>query len=395
MCGIAGFCDFKNTLSEEVLSNMTRTLAHRGPDSEGYKVINESNFRLGLGHRRLSILDLSEKGNQPFVRHGISIVFNGEIYNFKEIRQELTQIGYTFDSDTDTEVIIAAYKAWGMDSIKKFIGMFAYALYDQALSALFLVKDRVGVKPLYYYFDNQTFLFASELKAFHQNPAFKKEIDYDALALYLQYSYIPTPYCIFKNTHKIRPGHYLKFNLANKSFQEIKYWDVNDAYNHPKLSISFEEAVEETDRLLTSAFNYRMVADVPVGVFLSGGYDSSAVTSILQKNRTEKIKTFTIGFHEAKFNEATEAKKIAEYLATDHTEYYCTAQDAINVFHQLPSVYDEPFADNSVVPTILVSQLARKSVTVALSGDGGDEIFAGYNKFSQSIGYTRDRKSVV
>lgn len=388
MCGIAGFCDFKNTLSEEVLSNMTRTLAHRGPDSEGYKVINESNFRLGLGHRRLSILDLSEKGNQPFVRHGISIVFNGEIYNFKEIRQELIQIGYTFDTDTDTEVIIAAYKAWGMDSIKKFIGMFAYALYDQALSALFLVKDRVGVKPLYYYFDNQTFLFASELKAFHQNPAFKKEIDYDALALYLQYSYIPTPYCIFKNTHKIRPGHYLKFNLAKKSFEEIKYWDVNDAYNQPKLSISFEEAVEETDRLLTSAFNYRMVADVPVGVFLSGGYDSSAVTSILQKNRTEKIKTFTIGFHEAKFNEATEAKKIAEYLGTDHTEYYCTAQDAINVFHQLPFVYDEPFADNSVVPTVLVSQLARKSVTVALSGDGGDEIFAGYNKFSQSIGYT-------
>ena len=388
MCGIAGFCDFTNSLTEDVLVKMTRTLAHRGPNSEGFKLVEENNFRLGLGHRRLSILDLSEKGNQPFIRHNIFVVFNGEIYNFKEIRQELIQLGFSFDSDTDTEVIIAAYKAWGMDSIKKFIGMFAYALYDPQHSVLFLVKDRVGVKPLYYYYDNKTLLFASELKAFHESPVFKKEINFEALALYLQYSYIPTPYCIFKNTYKIKPGHYLQFDLSTQKQKEVKYWDVNDAYNQPKLSIGFEEAVEETDRLLTSAFNYRMVADVPVGVFLSGGYDSSAVASILQKNRTEKIKTFTIGFHEAKFNEATEAKKIAEYLGTDHTEYYCTAQDATKVFHQLPFIYDEPFADNSVVPTTLVSQLARKSVTVALSGDGGDEIFAGYNKFNQSINYT-------
>jgi asparagine synthase (glutamine-hydrolysing) len=388
MCGIAGFCDFTHSLTEDVLVKMTRTLAHRGPDAEGFKIITEANFRLGLGHRRLSILDLSEKGNQPFIRHNILVVFNGEIYNFKEIRQELIQLGFSFDSDTDTEVIIAAYKAWGMDSIKKFIGMFAYALYDPQSSVFFLVKDRVGVKPLYYYFDNKTLLFASELKAFHESPSFKKEINFDALALYLQYSYIPTPHCIFKNTFKLKPGHYLQFDLQTQLQQEVKYWDVNDAYNQQKLDMSFDEAVKETDRLLTSAFNYRMIADVPVGVFLSGGYDSSAVASILQKNRTEKIKTFTIGFHEAKFNEATEAKKIAEYLGTDHTEYYCTAQDAINVFHQLPFIYDEPFADNSVVPTTLVSQLARKTVTVALSGDGGDEIFAGYNKFNQAINYT-------
>jgi asparagine synthase (glutamine-hydrolysing) len=395
MCGIAGFCDFSNTLSEEVLQNMTRALAHRGPDAEGFSFLQEKECGLGLGHRRLSILDLSDRGKQPLHRDNLAIVFNGEIYNFKEIRDELIKLGFSFKTDTDTEVILVAYKVWGMESLKKFIGMFAYALFDHDKSLLYLVKDRVGVKPLYYYYDNKTLIFGSELKAFHQNPAFKKAIDTNALSLYLKYSYIPTPYCIFKDTYKIKPGHYLQFSLQNKKHEEIKYWDVVEAYNQPKLTIGYEEAVEETDRLLTSAFNYRMVADVPVGVFLSGGYDSSAVAAILQKNRTEKIKTFTIGFHEAKFNEATEAKKIADYLGTDHTEFYCTAKDATEVFHNLPFVYDEPFADNSVVPTILVSQLARKKVTVALSGDGGDEIFAGYNKFKQAVNYTKDLPTFI
>lgn len=388
MCGITGFCDFNGQLREEVLIKMTNTLTHRGPDANGYRVFQTDKYAIGLGHRRLSIMDLSEKGTQPFLRHGVSVVFNGEIYNFKEIRSQLEAIGYSFDSDTDTEVIIAAYKAWGMDSLQKFVGMFAYALYDPSTEKIFLVKDRVGVKPLYVYHRNNIILFSSELKAFHENPLFKKEIDNHALALYLQYSYIPTPHCIFRDTQKIKPGHYIEVDLLNKQLKEVKYWDVNDAYNTPKLNISFEEAVAETNERLIKAFNYRMVADVPVGVFLSGGYDSTAVTSILQSSRTEKIKTFTIGFHEAKFNEAEEAKKIAQRLGTDHTEYYCTAQDATNVFQQLPFVYDEPFADNSVVPTILVSQLARKTVTVALSGDGGDEIFAGYNKFNQAVSYT-------
>ena len=390
MCGITGFCDFSKTLSQEVLVNMTNTLAHRGPDAHDTSLTEEKNCLLGLGHRRLSILDLSDRGKQPFRRDNLTIVFNGEIYNFIEIRNELKQLGFSFTTDTDTEVILVAYKVWGMESLKKFVGMFAYALYDHEKSIFLLVKDRVGVKPLYYYYDNKTLIFGSELKAFHQNPAFKKAINTNALSLYLKYSYIPTPHCIFQNTYKIKPGHYLQFNLQNKTHQEIKYWDVVDAYNQPKLSIGYEDAVEETDKILTKAFNYRMVADVPVGVFLSGGYDSSAVAAILQKNRTEKIKTFTIGFHEQKFNEATEAKKIADYLGTDHTEYYCTAKDATEVFHNLPFVYDEPFADNSVVPTILVSQLARKKVTVALSGDGGDEIFAGYNKFKQAVGYTKN-----
>jgi asparagine synthase (glutamine-hydrolysing) len=388
MCGIAGFCDFSKSMSEDILKNMTRALAHRGPDAEGYSFINENNFQLGLGHRRLSIIDLSERGKQPLSKKNVEIIFNGEIYNYKEIKQELIQIGHAFDTDTDTEVIVNAYLEWGMSSINKFIGMFAYALYDKDKSSLYLVKDRVGVKPLYCFYNNTIILFSSELKSFHENPAFEKKINFEALNLYLKYSYIPTPYSIFENTHKIKPGHYIHFDLKSKTKKEVKYWDVVDAYNQPKLSISYDEAIEETDRILTSAFNYRMVADVPVGVFLSGGYDSTAVASILQHNKTEKIKTFTIGFKENKYNEAVEAKKIAEYLGTDHTEYYCSAKDAASLLTELPYVYDEPFADNSVIPTILVSQLARKKVTVALSGDGGDEIFAGYNKFNQAIKYT-------
>lgn len=390
MCGITGFCDFSKTLSNDVLQNMTNTLSHRGPDSDGVAFETANNYNLGLGHRRLSILDLSDRGKQPLIRQDISIVFNGEVYNFQEIKDELVSKGYSFTTDTDTEVIVMAYKAWGMDSIKRFIGMFAYALFDKTNSKLFLVRDRVGAKPLYYYRGNASFLFGSELKVMHQSPSFKKKINKEALALYLQYSYIPTPYCIFDNTYKVKPGHYIELDLTTEKTSEVKYWDVVDAYNQPKLNISYDEAVKETDTLLNSAFNYRMVADVPVGVFLSGGYDSTAVASILQRGRTEKIKTFTIGFKEAKFNEAVEAKKIAEYLGTDHTEYYCTAKDATEILPELPFVYDEPFADNSVVPTILVSKLARQQVKVALSGDGGDEIFGGYNKFSQSIQYTRN-----
>ena len=212
MCGITGFCDFSKTLSQEVLVNMTNTLAHRGPDAHDTSLTEEKNCLLGLGHRRLSILDLSDRGKQPFRRDNLTIVFNGEIYNFIEIRNELKQLGFSFTTDTDTEVILVAYKVWGMESLKKFVGMFAYALYDHEKSIFLLVKDRVGVKPLYYYYDNKTLIFGSELKAFHQNPAFKKAINTNALSLYLKYSYIPTPHCIFQNTYKIKPGHYLQFN---------------------------------------------------------------------------------------------------------------------------------------------------------------------------------------
>jgi asparagine synthase (glutamine-hydrolysing) len=267
--------------------------------------------------------------------------------------------------------------------------MFAFALLDEEKQKLFLVRDRAGVKPLYYYWKNDILLFGSELKSFHQHPLFEKEVDFNSLALYFQYSYIPAPYTVFKNTHKLKPGHILEVDLKRKDIKTFSYWSVVDQYNKPKLSISYQEAEEQLERLLKSSFEYRMVADVPVGVFLSGGYDSTAVAAILQTGRTEKLKTFTIGFDDAEFNESEYAKKVARHLGTEHTEHYCTRKEIFDIVPNLPDIYDEPFGDNSIVPTTLVSQVAIKQVKVALSADGGDEIFAGYNKFKMSLNYTR------
>ncbi len=395
MCGIAGFCDFSKKTSIHVLKNMTDVLAHRGPNDAGYNVYDEENAVVGLGQRRLSILDLSSNGHQPMSFKHLNIIFNGEIYNFKEIRKELVEKGYSFDSWSDTEVILKGYDCWGDAVVNKFIGMFVYIIFDKSKKELTICRDRAGIKPLYYFWDDSVFLFASELKSFHEHSSFSKEIDINSLSLFLQYSYIPAPYTIFKKTCKLNPGHYLKFSLADKKLTETKYWDVADYYNKPRLTISENDAINEVEKLLKSSYEYRMVADVPVGLFLSGGYDSSSVAAILQSNRTEKLKTFTIGYKEAAFNEAHDAKKIAEHLGTDHNEWYVTASDAADIFHHLPEIYDEPFADNSVVPTALVSKLARKQVTVCLSGDGGDEIFGGYNKFNQSIRYTKEVPAFV
>ncbi len=388
MCGIAGFCDFNKHSSVQVLKKMTDALAHRGPNDAGHHFADSPKAFVGLGQRRLSILDLSAAGHQPMFFEHLAIIFNGEIYNFKEIRKELEEKGYSFNSWSDTEVIIKGYHCWGDDVVKKFIGMFVYIIYDSQKQEITICRDRAGVKPLYYFWNGSLFLFASELKSFHQHPNFTKEIDVNSLSLFLQYSYIPAPYTIFKKTAKLNPGCYLKLSLNNKKISEIKYWDVADAYNLPRLKIHEKEAIDEVEKLLISAYEYRMVADVPVGLFLSGGYDSTSVAAILQSSRTEKLKTFTIGYKEAEFNEAEEAKKIAQHLKTDHNEWYVGASDAADIFEKLPEIYDEPFADNSVVPTALVSKLASKQVKVCLSGDGGDEIFAGYNKFNQSIKYT-------
>jgi len=388
MCGITGFVDFKKSSGADLLRSMTDAMLHRGPDDGGHEVYEASQASIGFGQRRLSILDLSPLGHQPMHFGDLIVNFNGEIYNFKEIRKELEEKGYTFNSWSDTEVILKGYHCWGMEVVQKFIGMFAIALYDRSKEKLILIRDRAGVKPLYYYWDQDLLLFASELKALYRHPGFVKKIDVNSLALFLQFSYIPAPHCIFHNTFKLLPGHYLTIDLRTRQQELSKYWDVFDYYNEPKLDISDAEAIEHTDRLLKNAYEYRMVADVPVGIFLSGGYDSSSVAALLQTGRTEKLKTFTIGFHENEFNEAPEAKKIAEYLGTDHTEWYLTAKEAGGVLSHLPEIYDEPFADNSTVPTVLVSQLARQQVKVALSADGGDEIFGGYNKFNQAKRYT-------
>jgi asparagine synthase (glutamine-hydrolysing) len=307
---------------------------------------------IGFGQRRLSILDLSPLGHQPMHFNDFIVNFNGEIYNFKEIRQELIEKGYSFNSWSDTEVILKGYHCWGLDVVHKFIGMFAIALYDKQKEQVIFIRDRAGVKPLYYYWKNNVLLFGSELKGLYEHPAFEKNIDTNSLALFLQFSYIPAPHCIFNNTYKLLPGHFLIVDLKTKDLQVKKYWDVFDQYNKPEIKISDKEAIEQTDKLLKNAYEYRMVADVPVGIFLSGGYDSSSVAALLQTGRTEKLKTFTIGFHEAEFNEAPEAKKIANYLGTDHTEWYLTAKEAGAVLSKLPEIYDEPFADNSTVPTV-------------------------------------------
>lgn len=387
MCGIAGFIDFNKNGNLDLLKKMSDTILHRGPDDSGHELFNTPQAQIGLGFRRLSIIELSALGHQPmqFEEAGLTIIFNGEIYNFKELRKELEQNGYNFKSHSDTEVILKSYAHWGTKCVERFIGMFAIALYDSKNSKVILFRDRAGVKPLFFYHENNLLLFGSELKIFHAHPHFKKQINYSALSLYFQRGYISAPHTIFENTFKLLPGHFLEIDLNTKKVAAQKYWDVTDCYNQPKLDISFAEAKQETEKLLLSAFQYRMIADVPVGVFLSGGYDSTAVTALLQKHSSQKIKTFTIGFEDPKYNEAHHAKTVADYLGTEHHEHICTYKDALDIVEQLPHIYDEPFGDTSAIPTTLVSRMAREKVTVALSADGGDEIFAGYPKYFNAV----------
>jgi asparagine synthase (glutamine-hydrolysing) len=394
MCGISGFIDYNKTTTITILEKMNRIMAHRGPDGEGYGLYETEKKTIGLGHRRLSIIDLSTGGAQPKTFQKLHITYNGEIYNFEEIKKELEGKGHHFESHSDTEVILHAYNEWGSSAVQKFIGMFAFVIYDEENQKVFACRDRAGVKPFFYYQKEGLFLFASELKAIVQHPSFKKEINLDAVAAFMQFGYVPTPNCIFRNTHKLKPGHFLEFDLNKNEYTTTQYWNVYDAYNKPTLKIDLEEAKLETEKILTSACNYRMVSDVPVGVFLSGGYDSTCVTALLQKDKTEKIKTFTIGVPDAGLNEAPFAKEIAAHLGTDHTEYYCTEKEALEIVPDLPFYYDEPFADSSAIPTTLVSKVAKEKVTVALSADAGDEIFAGYNRYEYIMRYGKRLNSI-
>lgn len=394
MCGISGFIDFTNKSDITVLKKMNDTMYHRGPDGDGLKIYNTPNATIGFGHRRLSIIDLSVGGSQPMEYKQFHIVFNGEIYNYNEIRNELIEKGHEFHSHSDTEVILHAYEVWGLDCIHKFIGMFAIVLHDSEKNEVHFIRDRAGIKPLFYYWYNNLLLFASELKAIVEHPHFKKELNINALGSFLQYGYVPNPHCIYQHTYKLNPGHYLHLDLSTKEIVKRQFWNVYDAYNKPELKIDFVEAKQETEKLLKNACDYRMVADVPVGVFLSGGYDSTAVTALLQKDNTDKIKTFTIGFKDEKLNEAEYAKDVAKHLGTDHTEYYCTEKEALDIVPNLPFYYDEPFADSSAIPTTLVSKIAREKVTVALSADAGDEVFAGYNRYDYIMKFGKKIKAI-
>ncbi len=379
MCGIVGFYKVECEDCTRTLEVMRDTLTHRGPDDAGIYLDRENG--VGLGHRRLSIIDLSALGHQPMSNEEktVWLVYNGEVYNYREIREELSAKGYKFRSNTDTEVVLNAYLCWGIECIEKFIGMFAMGIWDKRVRKLYLIRDRLGIKPLYYYHDQNGVIFGSELKALMAHPAYPKNIDYGAMPNYLSYGYIPAPATIFENTFKLRQGHYLC--IDESGVNEIEYWNSNDHYLDDPLTGTEDEIAEELEELLLDSFRYRLLADVPLGIFLSGGIDSTTLTALLQKNTNTQHKTFTIGFYEDEYDEGKWAKKIAEYLDTEHTEYYVSVDDCKDVIGQLADIYDEPFGDNSGLPTYLVSKLTKQNATVALSSDGGDELFGGYNRY--------------
>ncbi len=379
MCGICGYISKKNITAEQ-LKEMNDTMYHRGPNDSGEEIYPASDgYQIGFAQRRLSILDLSMLGHQPMHSDNkrISVVYNGEIYNFQELKKELAD--YPFRSNCDTEVIIAAYLKWGISCIERFNGMFAIALYDRETQEVYLVRDRIGKKPLYYWYEDQNLVFASELKPIMKCPGFHGEIAKGVLSRYLFQQYINAPESIYQNVYKLEPGAILKFSKGQ--IKVWKYWDVKEAYEKAQTNPvgSYEEAKEQLKDLLKQAVAARMIADVPLGSFLSGGYDSSLITAIAQEHSTEPVKTFSIGFHEEKYNEAKYAGAVADHLGTNHTELYIDEQDMFELVDSIPKYYDEPFADSSQIATMMVSKLAREYVTVALSGDGGDEFFCGYN----------------
>lgn len=383
MCGICGFIR-RREVSPKQLKQMNDTMYHRGPDDSGEEIYGmKGGYQVGFAQRRLSIMDLSELGHQPMHSpdQRVSVVYNGEIYNFKELREELAD--YPFRSDCDTEVIIAAYLAWGISCVERFNGMFAIALYDRKDETVYLIRDRIGKKPLYYWYQDEELVFASELKPIMACPDFPAEIDRGVLSRFLYQKYINAPESIYRNVYKLEPGAILSFQGGQ--IKTWKYWSVSEVYRQAAANpvSSYGEAKEQLKALLMRAVSLRMIADVPLGSFLSGGYDSSLVTAIAQEVSASPVKTFSIGFHEEKYNEAGYARAVAEYLGTDHTERIIDEKDILSLVESIPKYYDEPFSDSSQIPTMLVSALARERVTVALSGDGGDEFFCGYNQYEK------------
>ena len=394
MCGIIGFLggDFTNDqLSSAILEEMSDQIVNRGPDSAGIWL--DSSTKIALGHRRLAIVDLSPAGYQPMTSGSNRYVmtYNGEIYNSDEIRNELikSRVTVNWRGHSDTEVLLAGFDAWGVrETVSRVTGMFAIAVWDKELEQLTLIRDRIGEKPLYYGWQgsgsNKVFLFGSELKALKKHPQFINEIDRGSLALYMRYCYVPAPHSIYKGIMKVEPGTIVTVTLQESEHTTEKYWNALDVVRTGAES-PFEGTVAEVtnnlDIALRKTISQQMMADVPLGAFLSGGIDSSTVVALMQAQSSRPIKTFTIGFSETGYNEAEFAKLVAGHLGTEHTELYVSSQDALNVIPQLPNHYCEPFADSSQIPTFLVSSLARHHVTVSLSGDGGDELFCGYNRY--------------
>lgn len=395
MCGLAGYLGVGDwSVSERASINLQRmadTIVTRGPDDAGVWLDRDSG--VGLAHRRLSIVDLSSAGHQPMACHTgrFIIAFNGEIYNHLDLRRALEATGSApaWRGHSDTETLLAGFVVWGIRAtVERCIGMFAFAFWDKQTRVLTLGRDRLGEKPLYYGWqgsgESACFLFASELKALKAHPAFSAEVDRDALCLLMRHNYIPTPYSIYRGISKLQPGTLLTVSLARRDPVIETYWSFTDVAVsgiRKPFAGSSEQAVDELEVLLKAAVRQQMVADVPLGAFLSGGIDSSTVVALMQAQSGLPVQTFTIGFNEEGYNEAVHAKAVARHLGTDHTELYVTPQQALDVIPKLPTLYCEPFADSSQIPTFLVSQLARRKVTVSLSGDAGDELFAGYNRY--------------
>ena len=386
MCGFAGVTLGKENYIGEI-TRMCDAISHRGPDHFGYW--KDEQTGLILGHRRLSIFDLSENGSQPMFSHNerYVMVYNGEIYNAFDYKDKLLSAGKvsSFHSTSDTEILLEAFCHDGIDAIKQMKGMFAIALYDRQEKTLFLLRDRAGEKPLYYGWNNGRFVFASDLAAIKKMNDFAADIDRDALALFFRLDYIPAPMTIYKNIYKLQPGCMLKIKAPFTEEPTItKYWDMEEeALNGERNPFrgSFEEASKELERLLMEALRGQMLSDVPLGAYLSGGIDSPLVVSLMQELSNNPVKTFTIGFEDPKFNEAQYAKEIAAHLGTEHTELYVTEKELQEIIPKIPQIFTEPFADNSLLPTYLVSKLAKSKVTVSLSGDAGDELFCGYNTY--------------
>lgn len=383
MCGIAGFCNRKGNWREEI-ENMNNRMLHRGPDAGG--VWSNEDASVVFGHRRLSIVDLSENGAQPMTsRSGrFTICYNGEIYNYKKLAKKLVEDGKVraFRGTSDTEVLLEAFESYGIqETVRQCKGMFAIALYDRKTGKLYLLRDRVGEKPLYYGFVNGEFVFASDLESIKALKDFQNPIEEKVLQLYFVHGYIPAPYTIFKNIYKLEPGSVLELEKPYKNIRISPYWSMIETavygQNH-QFKGSEEEAANELERLLKESIREQMVADVPVGAFLSAGIDSSTIVALMQSLSQKKVRSFTIGMEEKEYNEAVYAKEIAKRLGTEHTELYITDQDAKKVIPSLAGMFGEPFADSSQIPTFLVSKMTREHVTVSLSGDGGDELFCGY-----------------
>jgi asparagine synthase (glutamine-hydrolysing) len=384
MCGIAGYIS-KSPIQHSVLRKMGDAISHRGPDSCGHWY--DDNVGIGLAHQRLSIVDLSSAGHQPMVSHSgrLVIIFNGEIYNHLDIRKQLHR---SWAGRSDTEILIEAFDEWGISkTLKKCVGMFAFAVWDKHSKTLTLGRDRFGEKPLYWGMQKNSLIFGSELKSLTKHPDFLGEIDPESVKAFTRFSYVPAPKTIYKKIYKLMPGTTISFDATNLGASPIEniYWSATSQIQYGNLNPYRgieDSAINQLDTLLQDSIKSQSIADVPTGAFLSGGIDSSTVVAIYQSQNTQPIKTFSIGFEEAAYNEAHHAKKIANILGTDHTEMIVGSKDVISLIPELSQIYDEPFADSSQLPTLLVSQLARQKVTVSMSGDAGDELFGGYNRYS-------------